>query len=59
MVEEMISLSTRTKATVKTGGKLIDASRKLVALQRGLFETYRALMTGNVSKLDFNDVLSR
>jgi uncharacterized membrane protein YccC len=35
-----------------TGGELNDASRKLVAVQRGLFETYRALMIGKDPSLD-------
>jgi uncharacterized membrane protein YccC len=35
-----------------TGGELIEASRKLVAVQRGLFEIYRALMTGKDSGVD-------
>jgi uncharacterized membrane protein YccC len=35
-----------------SGGELNDASRKLVAVQRGLFETYRALMTGRDPGVD-------
>ncbi len=36
-----------------TGGELNETSRKLVAVQRGLLETYRALMTGKGSGVDF------
>jgi hypothetical protein len=36
-----------------TDGELNDTSRKLVAVQRGLFETYRARMAGKGSGVDF------